>query len=75
MRLRDGPETAELRVGEVELDPLVARTLLVAVRRRRRGRLGLLDRSLSPVGEEFNVVAEHCNFYLTSPFKREKLMS
>ena len=50
MRLRDGPEAAELGVGKVELDPLVARPLLFAVRRRRRGRLGLLDCSLSPVG-------------------------
>ena len=61
MGLRDGPEPAELWIREVELDPLVARTLLAAVRRRRRGRLGLLDGSLSP-GAEFNgaVVVESC---------------
>ena len=72
MRLRDGPETAELGVGEVELDPLVARPLLVAVRRRRRGRLRLLDCSLSPVGRNSTLLLFASNeHFVTSPFKRE----
>ena len=54
MGLRDGPEAAELGIGEAELDPLVARLVVVAPARHRacRGRLliGLLDGPLSPGG-------------------------
>ena len=54
MGLRDGPEPPELGIGEVELDPLVAR-LVAAVCRLC---LCLLDRPLSPAGLEFNGVAK-----------------
>ena len=73
MRLRDGPEAAELGVGKVELDPLVARALLAAVRRRRRGRLCLLDCSLSPVGRNSTLLRtlESKEHFVILPFKSE----